>query len=227
MAKEAISEEKSGKKKHRGEERASSKAFAVSDRRHWARRQEGEELKEPVEPSERLPNYVERLKAQMEEKDATLREYISSYKKMKEEMEAARARLGKDMERRLELHKLEFFSGLLPILDNLDRAVAAAEGHQDHEGLLKGVAMVRDLFLQKLQAQGIERMQAVGEAFDPKMHEAMAVVEVEPPEEDNTVVEELSPGYLYKDTLLRAAQVKVSQRAAGSAEGEQGDNADI
>ena len=126
------------------------KPFTVSDRRHWARRQQGEELAEPVETAERLPTYVEELKAQMEEKDATLREYIASYKTAKEEMEAARARMAQDMDRRLERHKQEFFAGLLHCLDNLERAVAAGENHQDYDGLLQGVMMVRDLFLQKL-----------------------------------------------------------------------------
>ncbi len=205
-----------------------AKAFSVSDRRHWVRRESGEELEEPTEPGERFPSYVEKLTAQMEAKDETLREYISAHKKMKEEMEAARARMAQDMERRLELHKQEFFAGLLPFLDHLDRAVSAAEDHQDYEGLVKGITMVRDLFLQKLRDEGVERIRSVGEPFDPAYHEAMAVVDVEAPEEDNRVIEELSPGYLYRDALLRAAQVRVGQLAVGSTNRpEDQDHADL
>lgn len=198
------------------------KGFAVSDRRHWARRQRGEALEEPKEPGERLPTYVDKLAAQMEEKDQTLREYISAHKKMKEEMEEARARLAKDMERRLERHKQEFLAGLLPCLDDLERAVAAAENHQDLEGLLKGVTMVRDLFLRKLREEGVERISAVGEDFDPTFHEAMSVVDVESPDEDNKVIEELTPGYLFKDQLLRATQVRVGRLTAGSSSVKKG-----
>ena len=196
------------------------KSFTVSDRRHWARRQRGDELAEPAEPKERLPTYVEELKAEAEEKDATLREYIASYKKVKEEMEAVRTRLAQDMERRLERDKQEFFAGLLPVLDNMERAVATGENHQDYEGLLKGINMVRDLFLQRLQAEGIERIDAVGEPFDPEIHEAMDVVAVEAADQDNVVVEELCPGYLYRDHLLRAAQVRVGRHTAGSSKGD-------
>ena len=196
------------------------KSFTVSDRRHWARRQRGDELEEPTEPKERLPTYVEELKAEAEEKDATLKEYIASYKKVKEEMEAARARLAQDMERRLERDKQEFFAGLLPVLDNMERALATGENHQDYEGLLKGIIMVRDLFLQRLQSEGIERIASVGEPFDPAIHEAMDVVAVEAADQDNKVVEELCPGYLYRDHLLRAAQVRVGRYAAGSPKGD-------
>ncbi|MFQ5892901.1 MAG: nucleotide exchange factor GrpE [Nitrospinota bacterium] len=206
---------------------AEGKPFTISDRRHWVRRQQGEVLEEPVEPDERLPTYVEELKAQVEETDATLREYIASYKKVKEEMEAARARMAQDMERRLERHKQEFFAGLLTCLDNLERAVAAGENHQDYDGLLKGVVMVRDLFLEKLHAEGIERIAAVGEPFDPAIHEAMDVVAVEEPDQDSMVIEELSTGYRYKDHLLRAAQVRVGQYAAGPSEGEEKQDADL
>ena len=201
-------------------QREEDKSFTISDRRHWARRQRGDELEEPAEPGERLPTYVEELKAEAEEKDATLREYIASYKKVKEEMEAARARLAQDMERRLERDKQEFFAGLLPVLDNMERALATGENHQDYEGLLKGIIMVRDLFLQRLQSEGIERIAAVGEPFDPAIHEAMDVVAVEAADQDNKVVEELCPGYLYRDHLLRAAQVRVGRYAAGSPKGD-------
>jgi molecular chaperone GrpE len=193
-----------------------AKSFTVSDRRHWARRRKGEELAEPVEPTERVPTYVEELKTQMEEKDATLREYIASYKTAKEEMEAARSRMVQDVERRLERHKQEFFAGLLHCLDDLERAVDAGENHQDYDGLLQGVIMVRDLFIQKLRDESIERISTVGEQFDPELHEAMDLVEVDEPDKDNTVVEELSPGYRYKDQLLRPAQVRVGRHAAGS-----------
>ena len=218
----------SGDSKQKAEEEAQAeiaqreedKSFTISDRRHWARRQRGDELEEPTEPKERLPTYVEELKAKADEKDATLKEYIASYKKVKEEMEAARARLAQDMERRLERDKQEFFAGLLPVLDNMERALATGENHQDYEGLLKGIIMVRDLFLQRLQSEGIERISAVGEPFDPAIHEAMDVVAVEAADQDNKVVEELCPGYLYRDHLLRAAQVRVGRYAAGSSKGD-------
>lgn len=221
MAREGGSKKKTEKKGSEPRKDEEAKKFSVSDKRHWARRQRGEEVGEPTDPGERLPTYVEQLTAQMEQKDATLKEYIAAHKKMKEEMDAARARLGQDMERRLERHKQEFFAGLLPVLDNLERAVAAGENHPDYDGLLKGISMVRDLFMQKLKDEGVERFSAVGEVFNPEVHEAMSVLDVEAPEQDNKVIEELTPGYLYKDSLLRAAQVRVGQHAVSSRKAEE------
>jgi molecular chaperone GrpE len=221
MARDGGSTNKTEEQLTETEENEDPKGFSVSDRRHWARRQQGEELEEPTEPGERLPTYVEQLTAQMEQKDVTLKEYIAAHKKTKEEMEAARARMAQDMERRLERHKQEFLAGLLPVLDNLERAVAAGENHPDFDGLLKGITMVRDLFMQKLRDEGVERISAVGEPFNPEIHEAMSLMDVDTPEKDNKVVEELSPGYLYRDSLLRAVQVCVGQHRASSSKAEE------
>lgn len=213
MARDASSGKEANRQRAERKGEDEPKGFHVSDRRHWVRRSRGDEMEEPVEPGERHPTFVRELTEKMERSEVTLREYITAHKKMKEETEAARARIAQDMERRLELHKQEFFSGLLPVLDNLERALAAGEDHRDYDGLLKGITLVRDLFVQKLKAEGVERMSAVGEAFNPEFHEAMSVVDVDTQEMDNTVIEELSPGYLYKDHLLRAAQVRVGQHA--------------
>lgn len=114
---------------------------------------------------------------------------------------------------------------LLPVVDNLERAVAAAEasvaqyaqtaatpenGVTITQGLLSGVQMVLAQFMQALEAEGVVPIPAVGAPFDPKLHEAVMQVEGDP-EQAGLVVEELQKGYLLREKVLRPAMVKVGK----------------
>ncbi len=96
---------------------------------------------------------------------------------------------------------------LLPLLDNLERALAGAE---EENGLKEGVGMIYKQFLTLFKDEGIEIISCKGEAFCPYSHEAVMQVETEdfPP---NTVVEELQKGYRLKEKVLRASMVKVAK----------------
>ncbi|MBT3414987.1 MAG: nucleotide exchange factor GrpE, partial [Nitrospina sp.] len=90
---------------------------------------EEEEIADAVE--ERLPTYVERLKQEAEEKDKRLREYIAAYKEKSGEDDEFRKRLEKDNDIRLDQFKANLFSRLIPILDNLNRAIEATSSNKD------------------------------------------------------------------------------------------------
>ena len=103
---------------------------------------------------------------------------------------------------------------ILPVLDNLERALAASGGLKDtvdgQAGVIKGVELTMRMFHQILVRNGLERIKAVGQAFDPHRHEAIAQVitdEVEP----ETVVEEAEAGYLLNTRVIRPAKVKVAK----------------
>jgi molecular chaperone GrpE len=96
--------------------------------------------------------------------------------------------------------------GLIPTIDNLDRALDAPGG----EGLREGVELIRRELLALLEAQGVVRDDPKGERFDPERHQALAH-ETVPGHEDGTVVEVFGKGYSYKDRLLRPALVKVAK----------------
>lgn len=97
---------------------------------------------------------------------------------------------------------------LLPVLDNLERAVAAGEDSGEASGVLEGVKMVKKQFEDALTAIGVTPIQAVGQPFDPERHNAVMTQESDQPE--NTVLEELMKGYLYQDKVIRHSMVKVS-----------------
>ena len=98
---------------------------------------------------------------------------------------------------------------LLPVLDNLDRALAAGEENSDKNGLFDGVKMVKKQFEDALSDIGVTAMNAVGSPFDPEKHNAVMTQESDA--EENTVLEELMRGYLYKDKVIRHSMVKVSK----------------
>jgi len=96
---------------------------------------------------------------------------------------------------------------LLPVLDNLERALAVK--HDDVEKVYEGVEMIIRQIRDILTAEGLEAIPSVGEQFNPEIHEAVMREEgSEYPE--NTVVEELRKGYTLKGKVIRAAMVKVA-----------------
>lgn len=100
----------------------------------------------------------------------------------------------------------------LPVLDNLERAVQAAQSGEG-ESLTKGVQMVCTQFLQVFTDLGIEEIPAdTGTAFDPEMHNAVAVVPAEDGHPDNTVYDVLQKGYRMGDKVIRYAMVRVAQK---------------
>jgi molecular chaperone GrpE len=120
---------------------------------------------------------------------------------------------------------------LLPVVDNLERAVAHASGGGNGKPLVEGVEMILKGLLDVLAKHGVTQISAAGQSFDPSKHEAMAQVESES-HEPNSVVEELHKGYTLRDRLLRPALVSVAKSSKtrekkngeGKVENEPGDD---
>ncbi len=102
----------------------------------------------------------------------------------------------------------ETIAPLLPVLDNLERAVAAAEDSGESGSVLDGVKMVKKQFEDALKSIGVEPIEAVGEQFDPEKHNAVMTADSD--EDENTVLEEFQKGYIYRDKVVRHSMVKVS-----------------
>ncbi len=187
--------------------------ISVVDRRHWVHEDEdsngGTAASEGIE--ERLPSYVERLKKEAEDKDKRLKEYIAAYKDKNSENDEFRARLQKENETRLDQFKAILFARLLPILDNLKRATQSASQTKDLDSLEQGIDLVINQFARELKDNGVETVPSVGEKFDPKSHEAFLTVDTEDATQDQMVIEELEPGYRFKEKLIKAAKVKIAR----------------
>jgi molecular chaperone GrpE len=105
---------------------------------------------------------------------------------------------------------------LLPVFDNLERAVAHADTAADAKSVADGVRLVIQQFLDTIARIGVERLRAVGQPFDPSLHDAIQNLETAefPP---GTVAAEILPGYKMGDRLVRPAMVVVAKRPAETA----------
>ncbi len=124
------------------------------------------------------------------------------------ELEAAKARVERDAHASAYDLRRSLIEKLLPVLDDLDRTIAAAERAGDAPVIVEGTRLVRAELEAVLRGYGLERLDACGHDFDPAVHEAVATVPV-PTAQHETIREQLAPGYRFGGTLLRPAQVVV------------------
>lgn len=120
-----------------------------------------------------------------------------------------RRRTVKEKEELAQYASSKLVTELLPVLDNFERALAAAQTGNEEQSFVKGVDMIFRQLTQVLEQEGVKAMNAVGEPFNPEFHQAIMQVESEEHEE-GIVVEEVQKGYMLKDRVLRPAMVKVS-----------------
>lgn len=147
----------------------------------------------------------EQLEAAREERDANKNNWLRA----EAELENYRKRARKEIEELQKYRPLELTRDLLPVLDNLDRAILASEGTGNVEDLLQGIRMVAQQFRETLARHKIESISAKGEAFDPNLHEA--VQQIPTGEHDPmTVLEELESGYKLHDRVIRPSKVVVA-----------------
>jgi molecular chaperone GrpE len=130
-----------------------------------------------------------------------------------------RKRSDREREELLRYALAEPLRALLPVVDNLDRAVVAQGGLED---LRKGVEMIARQLGETLRRLGLAEVATVGEHFDPRMHEAV-MSEESPEVSAPTVVAELQRGYWLHDRLLRPAMVRVAVPAEGGGDGSPGE----
>lgn len=170
-----------------------------------------------VEAPNLKPSYVEELEARTRAAEQKTLEVNSRFEhlraQLQRETDETRQRLNKAADERARREKADFIAGLLPVLDNLQRATEAAENGSSAEVIAEGIRQTAASFEKALAAAGVEPINAVGEQFDPELHEAVETVEVTP-DDEGKVVAQYAPGYRFGERLLRPARVKVGRPAA-------------
>ena len=129
------------------------------------------------------------------------------------DLEAAKGRVERDARRAADELRSKLVLELIPVLDNLDRTIAAAAASGDAPAVLDGVRLVRGQMESLLARYGVERIDAKHSPFDPALHEALSVVPVSHPSAHGVVVDQIEPGYRFGDRLLRPAKVVVGRLA--------------
>lgn len=195
------------------EEAEARPQYHVTDRRFWATpATEGNgQASGATAPTSRMPTYIEKLEAQLQEKDHLLRTHVAG---LRTEQEELRRRLARDLEQRLEIAAGNFLTDFLPVLDNLDRALQSAMQQPNFEALLEGIHLVRTQFLNILAHHGLISLERQGQPFDPHLDEAVTTVEVTDPHQHNLILQEWEKGYTLHDKVLRPAKVAVGKLLA-------------
>jgi len=154
-----------------------------------------------VEPSS-LEDQIAQLSEELEtQKDRALRAQA--------ELENVRKRLLREADQMRQYAVAPLASELLPLMDNLQRAIAAGESSGRIEELLQGLEMVSHQFEETLRKFGVEKIPAVDEQFDPNKHEALQQVP-SPDHEPMQIVQEVETGWQMHDRVIRPSKVIVS-----------------
>jgi molecular chaperone GrpE len=203
----------------REEEARGGEGVRVTDRRR-IRVDAGDEGDEAAEAPSLKPKYVEELEARTRAAEQKAQDVQARFEQVRaqlqRETDETRQRLNRAADEKLTREKANFIASLLPVVDNLRRAIDAAEAGGAVESLLDGLRGTVSGFENALTAAGVEPVASVGEQFDPELHEAVDTTEVEP-EREGEVTAEYGRGYRIGKQLLRPARVQVG-RANGEAQ---------
>lgn len=165
---------------------------------------------------------IQALTAKLAEKDREIAELKDKYLRAAAEMDNTRKRLRLQSEENVRRERESLLREILPVVDNLERAISASRNSGDGKSIAEGVEMVLRSMLDLLKAQGVTPIESIGQPFDPARHEAVDHVASDD-HAPNTVIREFHRGYQVGDRILRAAQVSVSKgRGDGRINGEGG-----
>ena len=192
----------------------------VTDRRRIYLDDDGaERVNADQEQPSLKPSYVEELETRTKAAERQVQEVQSRFDQLRQQLQRetdeTRQRLNRSADERAAGEKAKFIAALLPVLDDLNRALQSE--NITREALLEGVRGIAGSFQSALANAGVEPVESVGEEFNPELHEAVDTKETGP-EMDGRVIEEYSRGFRIGDRLLRPARVKVGRAAKESAE---------
>ena len=146
--------------------------------------------------------------------EARLAEVVEAYRKLKTDNEGFRDRTHRNLERRFDQRREALLLKFMDILDNLDRALEAAQTAYADQSLLEGLILVRTQLLQTLQEEGLERIPVLGLPFDPHVSEAVGTEPVDDPDQGGIVLKELMRGYRLNGRVARASRVLLAEYRA-------------
>jgi molecular chaperone GrpE len=164
---------------------------------------------EQTEQDEALSIDMEALQAEIDKLQVSAQEAHDRYVRTLADFDNFRKRQREETSRACDFARVEVISNLLPILDNFERSVQAAEAQHSYDALVEGVSLTLRQLHDMLTKQGVEPIDSVGQEFNPELHEALMRVETDDYPE-NTVVDELEKGYTLNGKVLRPARVRVA-----------------
>ena len=167
-------------------------------------------IEKSAEETQESDQDISRMQQELEEARSENSAAADMMLRLAAEMDNYKKRVAKERESLIKFGSQGIVQELLPILDNFERAIESADKLSDFDSFLEGVGMIFKQMYDALERKGVRRIDAVGETFDPNIHEAVVqVASQEYPE--NIVVEELQKGYMLHDRVIRPSMVAVSK----------------
>lgn len=163
-----------------------------------------QEAQEELTPEQQLSKDLETAQAMIEEQK-------DKYLRLSAEFDNYRKRTMKEKAELIKNGGEKAIAAVLPILDDLERALANMQQADDVKAMYEGIDLIYQKFLKNLNQEGLEKMNPVGEAFDTDFHEAVALIPAQEEEQKGKVLDCIQTGYKLNDKVIRHAKVVVAQ----------------
>ena len=202
MVKEAVEEAKKA---------AEKEAVEVSEEEVEAKEADTEEPKETEaeETEEASKKGLFKRKPKKDKKDEQIEELTDKLKRQMAEFDNYRKRTEKEKSGMYEIGAKDVIEKILPVIDNFERGLAAVPEEQKEDSFVTGMEMIYKQMMTTLEGIGVKPIEAVGQEFNPDLHNAVMHIEDEELGE-NIVAEEFQKGYTYRDNVVRYSMVKVA-----------------
>ena len=202
MVKEAVEEAKKA---------AEKEAVEVSEEEVEAKEADTEEPKETEaeETEEASKKGLFKRKPKKDKKDEQIEELTDKLKRQMAEFDNYRKRTEKEKSGMYEIGAKDVIEKILPVIDNFERGLAAVPEEQKEDSFVTGMEMIYKQMMTTLEGIGVKPIEAVGQEFNPDLHNAVMHIEDEELGE-NIVAEEFQKGYTYRDNVVRSSMVKVA-----------------
>ncbi|MHC4960970.1 MAG: nucleotide exchange factor GrpE [Planctomycetota bacterium] len=178
--------------------------------------------------SKKVNKKIEKLEKKINELTSEKQDLFEQLQRVSADYANFQKRAPKQIADSVAYEKKAVLRSFLPSIDNFEHALShasTAKGEEALDNLIKGIQMVFDHMLDALKTHGVKRIDALGEPFDPNLHEAM-MRRSEPDKEDDTVLEVYQAGYMIGEQVLRPSKVIVNKIETEEAEEEAPDTAD-
>ena len=198
-----------------GQEQVEEVVETVQQTEATATETAGENVADVIDELTQANFRIEELEQALAEAEAKVAEQKDSVLRAAADAENVRRRAALDVEKAHKFALEKFVNELLPVIDNMERALVGAENADEAiKPVLEGVELTQKTFVSAVEKFGVKAVDPVGEAFNPEQHQAIGM---QPSAEfpANTVMLVMQKGYLLNDRLLRPAMVMVSQGGAG------------
>lgn len=172
---------------------------------------EASEAQENASSDEKELTAEEKLGKELEEAQKVIDEQKDKYLRLSAEFDNFRKRTLKEKAELIKNGGEKAINAILPILDDLERALQNMQKAEDVKAIYEGVELIYQKFLKNLHQEGLEKMEPVGEAFDTDFHEAVALVPAPSEEQKGKVLDCVQTGYKLNEKVIRHAKVVVAQ----------------